>query len=112
MRKDFDIGGKYVVLSVSTNIQSPAVIVTVKLSDRMADIDSISVAFPVKSIRSAEHFVMNATEEEARRGFAKVMSEFGEFLWHVDKAGNDSNLLIVFYVQIMPDDFVMQLHRF
>ena len=26
--------------------------------------------------------------------------------------GGDSNLLIVFYVQIMPDDFVMQLHRF
>ncbi|VZR36714.1 Major pilu subunit operon regulatory protein PapB [Escherichia coli] len=29
-----------------------------------------------------------------------------------EKYGNDSNLLIVFYVQIMPDDFVMQLHRF
>ncbi len=29
-----------------------------------------------------------------------------------DEQGNDSNLLIVFYVQIMPDDFVMQLHRF
>ncbi len=29
-----------------------------------------------------------------------------------DTRGNDSNLLIVFYVQIMPDDFVMQLHRF
>ncbi|VTM69546.1 Uncharacterised protein [Klebsiella pneumoniae] len=29
--------------------------------------------------------------------------------WHF---GNDSNLLIVFYVQIMPDDLVMQLHRF
>ena len=43
MRKDFNIDGKYVGLSVSTNIQSPAVIVTV---------------------------------------------------------GNDSNLLIVFYVQI------------
>ena len=28
------------------------------------------------------------------------------------KLGNDSNLLIVFYVQIMPDDFVMLLHRF
>ncbi len=27
-------------------------------------------------------------------------------------SGNDSNLLILFYVQIMPDDFVMQLHRF
>ncbi len=36
---------------------------------------------------------------------------------HISRAeyqelGNDSNLLIVFYVQIMPDDFVMQLHRF
>ena len=31
---------------------------------------------------------------------------------NLHKAGNDSNLLIVFYVQIMPDDFVMQLHRF
>ena len=30
----------------------------------------------------------------------------------VAEVGNDSNLLIVFYVQIMPDDFVMQLHRF
>ncbi len=29
-----------------------------------------------------------------------------------EQTGNDSNLLIVFYVQIMPDDFVMQLHRF
>ncbi|BEC03298.1 hypothetical protein VEE23_48090 (plasmid) [Escherichia coli] len=30
----------------------------------------------------------------------------------IQRVGNDSNLLIVFYVQIMPDDFVMQLHRF
>ena len=30
----------------------------------------------------------------------------------INALGNDSNLLIVFYVQIMPDDFVMQLHRF
>ncbi|MCV5195034.1 DUF2531 family protein, partial [Escherichia coli] len=27
----------------------------------------------------------------------------------LENGGNDSNLLIVFYVQIMPDDFVMQL---
>ncbi|MEK8653814.1 hypothetical protein P2R91_19350, partial [Escherichia coli] len=33
------------------------------------------------------------------------------FLVIVSTIGNDSNLLIVFYVQIMPDDFVMQLHR-
>ena len=30
----------------------------------------------------------------------------------ISEMGNDSNLLIVFYVQIMPDDLVMQLHRF
>ncbi|MEI1614054.1 hypothetical protein, partial [Escherichia coli] len=29
---------------------------------------------------------------------------------HQKKTGNDSNFLIVFYVQIMPDDLVMQLH--
>ena len=36
----------------------------------------------------------------------------GHNKFYVNDAGNDSNLLIVFYVQIMPDDFVMQLHRF
>ncbi len=34
------------------------------------------------------------------------------FMYSLDESGNDSNLLIVFYVQIMPDDLVMQLHRF
>ncbi len=34
------------------------------------------------------------------------------FYFFVSFLGNDSNLLVVFYVQIMPDDFVMQLHRF
>ncbi len=35
-----------------------------------------------------------------------------KYIWSPHDAyfGNDSNLLIVFYVQIMPDDFVMQLH--
>ena len=50
----------------------------------MPDIDSISVAFPVKNMRRAEHFVMNATEEEARRGLTRVMVEFGELLGKVN----------------------------
>ncbi|PSC99268.1 hypothetical protein C7D74_30975, partial [Klebsiella pneumoniae] len=45
-----------------------------------------------------------------------LMNEVGRHVreQYADTAGfgNDSNLLIVFYVQIMPDDFVMQLHRF
>ena len=43
----------------------------------------------------------------AEMGSAYRKEEGGIYSW-----GNDSNLLIVFYVQIMPDDFVMQLHRF
>ena len=42
----------------------------------------------------------------SRTGFILVGQWWKHFI------GNDSNLLIVFYVQIMPDDFVMQLHRF
>ena len=41
-----------------------------------------------------------------------ILQAVGGLDYLVRVAGNDSNLLIVFYVQIMPDDFVMQLHRF
>ncbi len=45
--------------------------------------------------------------------FALMMAEMGAaYRKEEGGIGNDSNLLIVFYVQIMPDDFVMQLHRF
>ncbi len=43
--------------------------------------------------------------------FTKIIFIFSVLVFN-DNEGNDSNLLIVFYVQIMPDDFVMQLHRF
>ena len=54
--------------------------------------------------------------EELRKIFCEdglyaVCVENGNLVSHY-RIGNDSNLLIVFYVQIMPDDFVMQLHRF
>ncbi|CAM7381986.1 hypothetical protein ESCOMM109M1_10110 [Escherichia coli] len=46
--------------------------------------------------------------------FKRLMNTRMSLLEHLSPHydGNDSNLLIVFYVQIMPDDFVMQLHRF
>ncbi len=41
------------------------------------------------------------------------LTGYGQFEYNIEASkGNDSNLLIVFYVQIMPDDLVMQLHRF
>ncbi|MEB7116583.1 winged helix-turn-helix domain-containing protein [Enterobacter cloacae] len=47
-----------------------------------------------------------ASDNNLNRNISLLRKAFLEF------SGNDSNLLIVFYVQIMPDDFVMQLHRF
>ncbi len=41
-----------------------------------------------------------------------ILATRNRYLEYGMNFGNDSNLLIVFYVQIMPDDFVMQLHRF
>ncbi|MFX1024287.1 hypothetical protein ABEM32_19740 [Escherichia coli] len=40
------------------------------------------------------------------------LSEVSPITTKYRRKGSDSNLLIVFYVQIMPDDLVMQLHRF
>ncbi len=42
----------------------------------------------------------------------ELIKKFDETLFNIRDMGSDSNLLIVFYVQIMPDDLVMQLHRF
>ena len=42
----------------------------------------------------------------------KVLTQTTSWALNSRFVGDDSNLLIVFYVQIMPDDFVMQLHRF
>ncbi len=44
--------------------------------------------------------------------FANADEWMTTFRENIAQTGNDSNLLIVFYVQIMPDDLVMQLHRF
>ncbi|QMX12889.1 ribose ABC transporter [Escherichia coli] len=49
----------------------------------------------------------NAMKEEAKKDNVNLSVSIAN-----QDLGNDSNLLIVFYVQIMPDDFVMQLHRF
>ena len=41
-----------------------------------------------------------------------IITEITKLRTDLQRLGSDSNLLIVFYVQIMPDDLVMQLHRF
>ncbi len=84
----------------------------------------ICAAIPDELATREEGAVAVATAIEAgdeRRARAKFHWQFLEhypaaqdcaYKFIVCEDGNDSNLLIVFYVQIMPDDFVMQLHRF
>ncbi len=57
----------------------------------------------------AEEFLSN---EQVERQLKSAMERWIINVLSAQVDGNDSNLLIVFYVQIMPDDFVMQLHRF
>ncbi|MBS4360652.1 hypothetical protein F3179_18475 [Escherichia coli] len=52
----------------------------------------------------------DATPDEIHDEAKDIFFNYCNYSYH--EIGNDSNLLIVFYVQIMPDDFVMQLHRF
>jgi len=74
-------------------------------------------------LRTFAELALNKTErviqqvdlarEDAEKYQGKVCTpEHRQYMLNVSRGGNDSNLLIVFYVQIMPDDFVMQLHRF
>ncbi|EWD73599.1 DUF5347 family protein [Klebsiella pneumoniae] len=68
---------------------------------------ALAAIFFMAKIPADRHSVnMNELTTDEKRELIKAMNHFRAVV------GNDSNLLIVFYVQIMPDDFVMQLHRF
>ncbi|CAM7211337.1 DUF2713 domain-containing protein [Klebsiella pneumoniae] len=61
-----------------------------------------------------EDNILSRNDIAVRYVFQKMFSPQGTLVAVecLSRFGNDSNLLIVFYVQIVPDDFVMQLHRF
>ncbi|MFQ3571335.1 CAT RNA binding domain-containing protein, partial [Escherichia coli] len=61
--------------------------------------------------RAGERINSSGIEKEYALSSHELNGRLSELLSHIPLEGNDSNLLIVFYVQIMPDDFVMQLHR-
>ncbi len=70
------------------------------------DVDNELFHYPIKKAYTPYNIHTYKTEEIVNQRNIKVKN------MTLDEIGNDSNLLIVFYVQIMPDDFVMQLHRF
>ncbi len=74
----------------------------------------------LKNISKLENMEFCATKQRVyfsdknKKASYKIIN-YGDYYdvdYYDNNLGNDSNLLIVFYVQIMPDDFVMQLHRF
>ncbi|EGB58081.1 lysR family protein regulatory helix-turn-helix protein [Escherichia coli H489] len=69
------------------------------------------MAFQVK-IHQIRAFVEVARQGSIRGASRMLNMSQPALSKSIQELGNDSNLLIVFYVQIMPDDFVMQLHRF
>ncbi|SRT52966.1 putative bacteriophage protein [Shigella sonnei] len=83
----------------------------IKPEDELSNI----VLFPVKedNPRNQVNFLYEPSERPyCHHASVRVDEKERQVRCKICGAGNDSNLLIVFYVQIMPDDFVMQLHRF
>ncbi|WP_251320204.1 hypothetical protein [Escherichia coli] len=72
--------------------------------------DSAGYALGTQSAPTAELNLV--TNQPGVNAYYNSQMIAGGSLYWIRVVGNDSNLLIVFYVQIMPDDFVMQLHRF
>ncbi len=68
--------------------------------------------YPIKEEFLMPWTLTDITYEISQRKYIVTNSADYDKYSDIVKRGNDSNLLIVFYVQIMPDDFVMQLHRF
>ncbi len=80
---------------------------------RMVDLNLLTVFDAVmqeQNITRAAH-VLGMSQPAVSNAVARLKVMFNGELF-VRYGGSDSNLLIVFYVQIMPDDLVMQLHRF
>ncbi len=66
----------------------------------------------INSLNPPAYKLMSVSRSPALTGSGRIRLYTSFSIWLMVLSGNDSNLLIVFYVQIMPDDLVMQLHRF
>ncbi|MEQ5425740.1 porin, partial [Escherichia coli] len=59
----------------------------------------------------SDNSAKDGDQSYARLGFKGETQINDQLTGYGQWEGSDSNLLIVLYVQIMPDDLVMQLHR-
>ncbi len=80
----------------------------VEAADKYAELEKEKATLEAEIARLREVHSQKLSKEAQKL----MKMPFQRAITKKEQAGNDSNLLIVFYVQIMPDDFVMQLHRF
>ncbi|MEH4611268.1 hypothetical protein POY34_20475, partial [Escherichia coli] len=86
----------------------------IELDEYNKRIDSLIIeqANSVQESRLNVYMAGNRNIERYKSGlFSMDRVILDDVLYSLSLRGSDSNLLIVFYVQIMPDDLVMQLHR-
>ena len=82
------------------------------LTDRVQTIRGLKSPNEPQRLLVILHDKADKTAQEIKTLSLLIQAERAAEKAQEARTGNDSNLLIVFYVQIMPDDFVMQLHRF
>ncbi len=80
-------------------------IANVGVNRRVMKVKHLPVEMTLSSATTYGKHLRNTSRQDLKNRLCRKNHSYGVI-------GNDSNLLIVFYVQIMPDDFVMQLHRF
>ncbi|AUJ95928.1 hypothetical protein CR539_11455 [Escherichia coli] len=80
--------------------------------DKNNGISMITHNFNTLDLLTSPVWIVSPFEEQLIYANSAARLLMQELTFSQLRTGNDSNLLIVFYVQIMPDDFVMQLHRF
>lgn len=84
IKREFNLGIQTVWLVSTMRRQKPVVLVYLNLSEDMPDLAGITTEYEMSSSKSADAFVLKATQETARRGLDKLLAEFGPFIGAVN----------------------------
>uniref|UniRef100_UPI00202CB457 HTH domain-containing protein n=1 Tax=Escherichia coli TaxID=562 RepID=UPI00202CB457 len=78
------------------------------MSDNRSRHDRLAVRLSliISRLMAGESLSLKTLSDEFGVTERTLQRDFHQRLVHLDLEGSDSNLLIVFYVQIMPDDLV------
>ncbi|MCG2965497.1 glycosyltransferase family 2 protein, partial [Escherichia coli] len=93
------------------NIEQPLVSIIMACYNSIKTIDESISSVINQDYKNFELIIADDNSTDGTYEFIISKYSSSDKVKIIRNEGNDSNLLIVFYVQIMPDDLVMQLHR-